>query len=199
MNESEFGDLLRRVREGDAGAAEELVRRYEPTIRVAVRTRLTDPVLKRQFDSVDICQSVLTSFFVRAAAGQFDLREPAQLVALLVRMARTKLAERVRFHRRQRRDGRLVAEGAEGATLDVVSPEPSPSQVATARDLLAALHARLTDEERLLAERRAAGRTWVEIAAELGGTPQARRKQLARALDRIAPEIGLDVEEVDDD
>jgi hypothetical protein len=36
------------------------------------------------------------------------------------------------------------------------------------------------------------GHTWVEIAAELGGTPQARRMQLARAIRRIAPAIGLD-------
>jgi RNA polymerase sigma-70 factor (ECF subfamily) len=198
MNESEFADFLRRVRGGDARAAEELVRLYEPTVRVAIRARLTDPLLKRHLDSVDICQSVLHSFFVRAAAGQYDLNEPAQLVGLLVRMARNKLAEQARFHHRQRRDARLVAEDAGGSPLDVVSPDPSPSQEATARDLLAALHARLTDEERLLAEHRAAGRTWVEIAAELGGTAQARRKQLGRAVNRIAPEIGLDIEEEDE-
>lgn len=189
MNEGDFSDLLRRVRGGDARAAEELVRLYEPIIRVTVRTRLTDPSLKRQFDSVDVCQSVLASFFVRAAAGQYDLREPAQLVALLVRMARNKLAEQARFHSRRRRDARL----ADGSPLDVPSPAPSPSEEVLARDLLAALYARLTDDERLLAERRSAGYTWVEIAAELGGTAQARRKQMARAINRVAPEIGLDV------
>jgi RNA polymerase sigma-70 factor (ECF subfamily) len=47
------------------------------------------------FDSMDICQSVLASFFVRAAAGQYDLQEPGQLIALLFRMARHKLAHQV--------------------------------------------------------------------------------------------------------
>ena len=37
-------------------------------------------------------------------------------------------------------------------------------------------------------------RSWPDIAAELGGTPDARRKQLARALDRVAAELGLEDE-----
>ena len=59
----DFAEFLRRIRCGDSEAAQELVRRYESTIRLAVRTRLTDPALKRQLDSADICQSVLASFF----------------------------------------------------------------------------------------------------------------------------------------
>ena len=41
-DDSRFNDFLHRVRAGDAAAAEELVRRYESAIRVAVRVRLTD-------------------------------------------------------------------------------------------------------------------------------------------------------------
>src|SRR3954452_7852919 len=104
MSDTSFADFVRRIRSGDAQAAEELVRRYESAIRLAVRTRLTDPALKRQLDSVDVYQSVLASFFLRAAAGQYDLDNPAQLIALLVRMARNKLAGHVRFHHRERRD-----------------------------------------------------------------------------------------------
>ena len=37
-----FEELLRRVRAGDQAAARELVQRYEPTIRRAVRFRLSD-------------------------------------------------------------------------------------------------------------------------------------------------------------
>jgi hypothetical protein len=79
----QFNELLQRVRDGDAVAADELVRNYESAIRVAVRIRLSDPALRQQFDSMDVCQSVLKSFFLRTAAGQYDLRDPAQLVALL--------------------------------------------------------------------------------------------------------------------
>ncbi len=189
-----FADLLQRVRSGDERAAEQLVRQYESAIRVAVRTRLTDPALRRQFDSMDVCQSVLRSFFVRAAAGQYDLSEPAQLVGLLTRMAQNKLAMQARAAHRRRRDTRRAG-SLEGRALDTPDTESGPDRQAAGRDLLAALYARLGAEERDLAERRAAGQTWPEIALAVGGTAQARRKQLARAIDHLAPELGLDPED----
>jgi hypothetical protein len=36
-----------------------------------------------------------------------------------------------------------------------------------------------------------AGSGWVDIAREFGGTPQAHRIRLSRAIDRLAPELGL--------
>jgi RNA polymerase sigma-70 factor (ECF subfamily) len=54
------------------------------------------------------------------------------------------------------------------------------------------LRQRLTPEELRVADLRAEGRQWAEIAAALGGTAQARRRQLSRALDRIAAQIGLE-------
>jgi hypothetical protein len=60
------------------------------------------------------------------------------------------------------------------------------------RDLLEALRSRLTDEERTVADLRGAGQGWAEVAAALGGTADGRRMQLKRALDRVAPELGLE-------
>ena len=76
-----FADFIRRIRAGDAEAAAELVRRYESVIRVEVRHRLSDPRLRRLFDSLDISQSVLASFFVRAASGQYGATGPAREAA----------------------------------------------------------------------------------------------------------------------
>jgi RNA polymerase sigma-70 factor (ECF subfamily) len=47
-----FQDLIRRIRAGDPEAAAELVRRYEPTIRRAVRVRLVDARLGALLDSL---------------------------------------------------------------------------------------------------------------------------------------------------
>src|SRR5260370_8371739 len=85
-----FEVLIRRVRAGDDKAAEEIVRRYEPSIRLAIRARLTDPGLRRLLDSVDICQSVLGSFFVRAAHGQYYLEKEGQLMNLLLSIPHRK-------------------------------------------------------------------------------------------------------------
>jgi hypothetical protein len=61
--------------------------------------------------------------------------------------------------------------------------------------LLHTFQQRLTPEERQVAELRAQGREWPEIAAQVGGTPGGRRKQLSRAIARVARELGLDEEE----
>jgi hypothetical protein len=57
------------------------------------------------------------------------------------------------------------------------------------------LPARLTSEERELANRRGEEQGWNEIAAALGGTADGRRMQLKRAIVRIAPPMGLEGEE----
>jgi DNA-directed RNA polymerase specialized sigma24 family protein len=190
-DDTSFADFLRRIRAGDQQAAAELVRRYEPAIRLEVRMRLSDPRLGRLFDSMDVCQSVLKSFFVRTAAGQYDLDEPGQLLRLLVVMARNKLALRARHEGRQRRNYRRV-EVATDDRVEVAKVGPSPSEVMAGRELLQEVRQRLTEEERCLADLRGQGRAWKEIAAELGGTAGARRKQFERAVDRVARELGLD-------
>jgi RNA polymerase sigma factor (sigma-70 family) len=187
-----FLDLIAGVRAGDAAAAEELVRRYETAVRVAVRARLTEPALRRYFDSGDVCQSVLKSFFRRAAAGHYDLREPVQLVQLLADMARRKLARYVRRYRRHQRDYRRLLEDSGLRIGQQPDPGPCPDQRATDRDLFESVYRRLSPEERALADAWAAGEGWAEIAGRLGGSPGARRKQLARALDRVLQELGLE-------
>jgi RNA polymerase sigma-70 factor (ECF subfamily) len=188
---SEFSELIAKARAGDARAAEELVRQYEPVIRMEVRRRMRDPRLRRAFDSLDVCQSVLGSFFVRAALGEYDLENPAEVVKLLVSMARNKLAFQVRKERRQCRDIRRV-EDQGGAQADKPAPGPDPGEAVADEELLRAVRGGLSEEERQLADRRAHGMSWNDIAAELGGTPQARRKQLERAAERAVRRFGLD-------
>ena len=193
MDEKEYAEFIRRVRAGDERAAEELVRRFEPEIRLEVRTwlRLRDPRLRRVFDSMDVCQSVLANFFVRAAIGDFDLSEPRQLIHLLVGMARNKLSERVKYHQRQRRDVRRV----EGLGPDEPGTAPSnnetPSRLASGRELLDNFRRRLSDEERQMVDLRSQGHDWASVAGQLGGTPEARRKQLARAIARVEQDLGF--------
>ena len=59
-------------------------------------------------------------------------------------------------------------------------------------ELLQEFRRRLSDEERWLAEQRAAGKDWPQIAAEFGGSAEALRKKLTRAIDRVGQELGLD-------
>jgi RNA polymerase sigma factor (sigma-70 family) len=184
-----FAGFVRRIRAGDERAARELVERYEPVIRREVKMRLRDPRLYRRLDWVDICQSVLASFFMRAAAGQYDLEQPEQLLRLLVVMTRHKLSKQERRHRAEKRDYRL-AEDRDPADLEGrPGAEPTPSRLVAGRELLETFRARLSEEERMLADLRGQGYEWAEIAARVGGTPQARRMQLARAVRRVERQL----------
>ncbi len=190
-SEGGFAELIQRVRNGDQDAAAELVRRYEPAIRRVVRVHLRDPRLRRVLDSVDVCQSVLATFFVRAHLGQYELDTPAHLLKLLATIARNKLTNEVMKHQADRRDYRREeAIGAREALMR--APYSDPASQAAARELLSEVRQRLSDDERRLAERRGRGEAWADIAQSLGGTPEALRKKLARALDRVLHELGLD-------
>src|SRR6516165_3187761 len=184
-----FADFIRRIRAGDDQAARELVQLYEPVIRREVRLRLRDERLASRFDWTDICQSVMASFFVRAAAGQYDLEQPDQLLRLLVVMARHKLTQQVRRNSADRRDYRRL-ETHDPAYLEERSAAvPSPSRLVAGRELLEEFRRRLSEEERRLADLRGQGCEWAEIAARLGGTAEACRKQLARAIDRVEHQL----------
>jgi RNA polymerase sigma factor (sigma-70 family) len=141
---------------------------------------------------MDVCQSVLASFFVRAAVGEYELEAPEQLVGLLVKMARNKLASAARKATRQRRDHRRQAQGGDEALAAVVEVQPTPSQQVAVQELLERARQQLSTEELELADLRAQGLAWDEIADRLGGKAQARRMQLARAAKRVAKELGLD-------
>ena len=181
-------DLLRRIRSGDGDAAAELVRRYEPAIRAAIRGRMSDTRLRRLFDSMDVCQAVLASFFARVALGQYELTEPDDLVKLLVSMARNKLAKQVTRHRRAGRDYRRTSP-AEDALAQPAISTPDPARQVAAADMVAEVYRLLSPDERRLVELRQHGHDWPAIAAQVGGTAEALRKQHARAVARVAAEL----------
>jgi len=190
-DEQTFHNLIGRVQAGEQDAAAELVRRYEPAIRRVVRCRLMDTRLRRVFDSMDVCQSVLASFFVRAALGQYDLKSSDQLLKLLSQMARHKAIDRVRRERAGRRDLERRNEDSE-AYAQAAAADASPSEQVAGRELLVEFRKRLSPEELELADLRAEGREWAEIAKDRNESAEALRKRLARGLDRVAQQIGLE-------
>ena len=186
-DEPVFLELIRRVRAGDAAAAEELVRHYEPVLRRMVRVRLVDARLRRLFDASDICQSVLASFFVRAALGQYELRNPDDLLKLLATMARNKVVDRTR---RADVDRRVPEEALPEQAQ--VAPGASPSQQVALHDLVEEARRRLSPDERRVLELRQQGLEWAEVAAQLGGSPEALRKRFTRAVERVAEQLRFD-------
>lgn len=196
-DQESFRQLIRRVRDRDEDAARELTARYEAAIRRTVRIHLRDPRLRQVLDSMDVCQSVMASFFVRTALGQYELDTPDQLLRLLTTIARNKLAGQAQRNLTQRRDVRRQVSGDDHGDL-LLDRASDPAEQASARELLEKVRERLDDRENYLAQQRSLGRSWVELAEELGGTDVALRKKLTRALDRVMGELGLDDHETDE-
>jgi RNA polymerase sigma-70 factor (ECF subfamily) len=186
--DASFRDLIRRVRAGDPQAARQLVRGYEWAIRLQVRVRLTHPNLRRLLDSMDVVQLVWTSFFPRAAAGQFELDDPKKLLHLLITLAHHKLLDQAKNLCRKRRGDGQVAGGIP-AESEPVDPHPGPEQVADERDFLQEFRQRLAASEQYLWDQRLLGRSWVELAAELGADPDVLRIQFNRGLERVTRQL----------
>lgn len=191
----EFPQLMDLVRKGDAAAAERLVRLYEADLRLLARVRLTDPVMRRVCDSMDVCQSVLANFFIRASTGQYEPADSNELLNLLAAMVRNKVIDYARRQKSKRRDVRRTSP-ADIADIVVAAPGDSPSQIAANAELLQKFQHQLTEEERRIQELRMAEASWEEIAAAVGGTAGSVRKRWMRTVDRISRELGLEDVEV---
>ena len=187
----DFQQLIVRIRDRDEAAAAELVRRYESAIRRVVRIHLRDARMRRVLDSMDICQSVLASFFVRTALGQYELNTPESLLHLLTAITRNKLSNQVNRAKAKRRDIRREDDRGDDGPV-AVDQASDPSEQVSAKEILTKVRDRLDPEERFLAEQRALGLGWKEIAEQVGGTDVASRKKLTRALNRVMAELGLD-------
>jgi RNA polymerase sigma-70 factor (ECF subfamily) len=187
-----FAELIQRVRAGDQNAATELVRGCEPHIHRAVRQPLRYFGLNRVLESSDISQAVLATFFQRRLVFRVPLKHPEQLLRLLVRMARHKLMDEVRKNQATCRDRRRL-EPPRGAPLEeaVAQQDASPSKIAAGNELIQELYRRLPADARVLAELRTGGMDWATIANLRGGTPESQRKRLARAIERVAHQMGL--------
>ncbi len=180
---SEFVTLIEQVRAGDEASIRQLVQEYEPFIRRSARNRLRHSQLRRALDSVDVCQSVLASLLRRSADGQFEIQEPAQLQRLLNRMVRNKIVDAWRRHRNW-----LLAEV--GGSAELVAHRDSTEAVDNEIFEYAARH--FSPEERQILDLRRAGESWNEIASRTGVSPDAARKKLTRAFDRLMELGGLD-------
>jgi DNA-directed RNA polymerase specialized sigma24 family protein len=185
-----FCDLLRRVRRGDAAAADELWRQYEPLLRREIRLRLRDPHLRQRFDEDDICQSVMASFFVGVVVGRIEVKGPDQLRQLLARIGRNKLASQARRHTADRRNCRSSEPLPEDGGV-ACSRTSTASSIVAWQELFQRFRAQLSDEERQLADWRSQERAWTDIVAQIGGTVDGRRVQLHRAIARVSRDLGL--------
>lgn len=190
-NDESFLTLLRRACTRDERAAEELVRGYEAELRRFIRFRFTDPALRRFLDSLDICQSVLASFFVHLQEGGVRATHPRQLASLLFTMAQNKVRDKARQHYSEKHGGNMLDGAPRELANQVRDAQPDPADIVAGRELVLAVRNRLSEADRALLDRWLDGVEWSEISELSGEKPDALRKRLSRSIDRAATELGL--------
>ena len=191
-SDSSFVQLIEGVRRREQTAAVELVRMISPMLHQTVRFRLSRWRLTHLLEVEDICQAVLAEFFQRLGQGEYLLEHPAQLNSLLGKLARYRILDEVRKSFAARRGkGDRASTNVDDMLASVAANTGTPSAEARANDLMATLYDRMTSSERILAERRSRGEDWTEIAQAVNSSPDAVRKKLTRALDRVLGELKL--------
>jgi RNA polymerase sigma-70 factor (ECF subfamily) len=125
----------------------------------------------------------MARFFERAASGQFELETPEELLRLLATMARNQVIKKAAFHQARRRDLRRLTD-FDDKQDQVLDPHGTPSFIVSNREVVSQLRAFLSEEEQGLLDARIAGRSWGEIAADVGAPIDRIRKRLTRALAR---------------
>ena len=183
---AEFAGLLARARRGDAAALAELVRRYEPDIRIAARVRLGKP-LRPYLDSMDVVQSVHHSLLAALGKDKYQFASLDELIAFAVTLVRRKIAKHWREHQREVR----LAGGLDGPcdveqVLFVQSnTEEDPARVAQFRDQVRHLCRGFDATERRLVELRLQGYKTAEAAREMGANEGVLRVRLQRLRKRL--------------
>jgi RNA polymerase sigma factor (sigma-70 family) len=187
-----FADFMKRLRRGEPGAVSAFVRLFEGRIQQAVRGPLRYYRLSRIMDASDISQAVLADFFRRDLPMRITVDSSSQLWRLLLCMARNKVLDEARKSQADCRDQRRVDHhGSESLSDFSQEDEPTPSKIVAGRELVGEIYRRMTEDERAVARLRSEGFDWQTIAKERGSNPDAVRKKLFRAMERVSHEMGL--------
>jgi RNA polymerase sigma factor (sigma-70 family) len=171
--------LLEKLCQGDATAAEQVFRTYEPYLRMVVRRQLPTR-LRTKFDSADIVQSVWADVLRGFREAGWRFSNTAALRAFLVKVTRNRFVDRARQQR--------VATQQQRELIEVESTPaaaPEPSEVAQAGELWEQLLALCPPAHRELLRLKREGHSLAEIAEQTGLHPSSVRRilyDLARQL-----------------
>jgi RNA polymerase sigma-70 factor (ECF subfamily) len=189
-DDNDFTALIARAKAGEPGAIRDFLCRFEPEVRMMVRTRLPKK-LRTQFDSLDFVQVVWQSFFADPRVDAASFENVEHLRGFLAGLVRNKVFEQ---HRRltktekynlSREERLYIRRGDRDVLREVVSPDPSPSAAAQAIERMAQLTAGLSQREVEVISLRRLGLTFDEIADRTGVNERTVRRIIYAARARM--------------
>ncbi len=195
-----FDGLMDRLRGGDHDAADAVVQRFTQRLVALARAHL-DTRLKRKVDPEDVLQSVFRTFFVRQAAGQFQLEDWNGLWSLLLRITLRKCGRTAAASRAARRDLRRELSAVQTpedscCPNEAFAREPAPEEIAALTETIENLMRGLDDKQQQMLVLRLQGYSVTEISQEVSRTERTVHRVLTHVrevLMRVAQgrETGL--------
>lgn len=175
--------LIRKAREGDEIAFDDLLARYYPRVFRVVRRRLGAD-LRQHAESGDVVQEVMWQ--VVRTFDRFEVRDEEALIRWMGRVAENRIRDMAKFHGAARRAGGVPLAGDDGGAKEPASDRATPFEEASGQEQREAVDramAQLSPERRELLERRAKGASWKEIAEAMGlEAPWLARDRHASAM-----------------
>jgi RNA polymerase sigma-70 factor (ECF subfamily) len=183
--------LIQGLSQGDPEAVRIFCERYGPMLQRVADKHLAVG-LRRRVGPETICQSACLSFLRRAQAGEFQLTDSEDLWRLLCAITLTKVREKARYHRRQKRsidreqplDAAAGGDG-DGPRFELTDNRQSPTEAVEFREQFELLLAGFSEEEQQLVDLRLQQCTNDEAAAKMGCSERTVRRILNRIKDRL--------------
>jgi RNA polymerase sigma factor (sigma-70 family) len=191
---SPLAELVERLRQGDAEAAQQLVARYAQRLCRLAEQQLSRRVAAR-VGSEDVVQSVFRTFCRRCARGEFQIDSSLDLWRLLMKITLRKAQAKGRHHTRPIRDVRVeVAGGSEAWLAEAVTREPDPAEALALVDQVEALLQGLPPLYGQVLQMRLENYAVAEIAPQLGVSRQTVYRMLTLLQRRLRASIPGDAE-----
>jgi DNA-directed RNA polymerase specialized sigma24 family protein len=182
MASAELVEFFDTLQNGDEQAVEAMLRELDPFLRRIIRLRLVDGRLRRILDTMDIFDSLLKDFLVRKESRSESDAPAGGLRAYLAAAVHHKIETRARKERRHA--------GSLPGGWEIADPDAAPTGRLEAEDLRQAIRARLSADAQPLFDLKTQGLGWNQIAGRLGGSPDALRMRLTRAVAAALADLG---------
>ena len=176
---------MQAYREGDATAQEELLADVERILQSYVHHSMGDQ-LKSLEESTDLSQSLLFGFHMALSKGKVELENEGALRAYLRTMVRNKLANQSDAMKAAKRGkGKLPASLDDEQRLNPPVDNITASVTFRLAEMQERIRQELSPDEEAILEGRLVGRSYPEIAQDLGKSPDAVRVMWGRARERL--------------
>jgi RNA polymerase sigma-70 factor, ECF subfamily len=146
-----------------------------------------DERLQHKIEPEDVVQSAYKSFFLRYGDGALGAEGWDGLWGLLTTITLRKCADRVRYHRAERRDiaREAAARPAADPGFDAAGREPTPEQAAVLAETVELLLRGLDKDERGIFELSLQGYSTQEISEQLGRAERSVRRLRERVRKQL--------------